>query len=202
MRSTRSARRAGARRRTALLVLLAAAGVALGPAVWLSYDLMLRTAYGTALLVTALVLARRRLRGETPAQAYARALGESSAMHVHLGGVRIAAVHVRPTAALLTLTWRSATTALLDADGRTRAEVARNGLTSAYTLTIALEDPVAVGLLDGETGLGSVSVYATTDLFAHPTATLRSGRVVVDQYDLVFPCWSGSLQREPVLAGP
>jgi hypothetical protein len=186
-----------ARRRTALLVVLAAV---LAPVVWLSYDLMERGVYAIAVGTAVVVVVRRRIRPETRAEAYLRALGESSGLHVHLDGVRIAAVHPGITTTLLTVTWRSATSMLLDADGRPRGTVGRNALTSAWTWSVPVDDDLAIALLSGETGLGRVSVYGTTDLAANPSATLRDSGVVLDQYDLTFPSWSGTLLAEAVPA--
>ncbi len=197
MRGTDPRRRVREGRRTALLVVLA---VALAPVVWLSHDLMMRGAYAVALGCAVAVVLRRRTRPETAAEVYARALGESSALHVHLDGVRIAAVHLGITTTLLSVTWRSATSVLLDADGRVRGTVARNALTSAWTWSVPVDDDLAVALLSGETGLGRVSVYGTTDLAANPAASLRDSGVVLDQYDLTFPSWSGTLLAEGVPA--
>jgi hypothetical protein len=200
MRGTDARGRARARRRTALLVLLAAVVLSLAPAVWLSYDLLMRSSYVLALLVGLGLIVRRRIRGETPDERYARALRESSAMHVHLGGVRIAAVHPGATSTLLSLTWRSATTVLLDADGRPRGEVAHNALTRAYTLNMPVDDVVTAAILAGEHGLGQVSVYGTADVVRDPSATLIDGHLLIDQYDLAFPSWSGSLLLDEALA--
>jgi len=200
MRGTDAARRARARRRTAFRALLVAVVVALAPAVWLSYDLMLRVAYVIAVGVVVTTLVRRRTRGETPDERYARALREASAMHVHLSGVRIAAVHPGTTSTRLSVTWRSATTVLLDADGRPRGEVARNALSSGWTWSLPVDDDVAAAILAGERGLGRVSVYGTTDVVREPGATLYDGRLVIDQYDLAFPSWSGSLLLDAELA--
>ena len=193
MRGADAARRARARRRTAFRALLVAGVVALAPAVWMSYDLMLRAVYLLAVSAVATVLARRRARGETPEERYARALHESTAMHVHLGGVRIAAVHPGTTSTRFSVTWRSATTVLLDADGRSRGEVARNALSPGWTWSLLVDDTVAAAILAGERGLGRVSVYGTTDVVSDPGATLSNGRLVIDQYDVAFPSWSGSL---------
>jgi hypothetical protein len=174
--------------------------VALAPAVWLSYDLMLRAVYLLAVGAVAAVLVRRRVRGEAPDQRYARALRESTAMHVHLDGVRIAAVHPGTTSTRLSVTWRSATTVLLDADGRPRGEVARNALSPGWTWSLPVDDAVAAAILAGERGHGRVSVYGTTDVVRDPGATLHDGRLVIDQYDLAFPSWSGSLLLDAELA--
>lgn len=197
MRGTDPRRRRRARRRTTLLVAVA---VVLAPVVWLSYDLMLRGAYVIAVSSAFAIVVRRRTRPECAANAYARALSESSALHVHLEGVRIAAVHPGVTTTLLTVTWRSATSVLLDADGRTRGSVARNALTSAWTWSVPVDDDVAVALLAGETGLGRVSVYGTTDLARNPTGSLLDSGLVLDQYDLTFPSWSGTQLTESELA--
>ena len=200
MRGTDAARRARARRRTAFRALLVAVVVALAPAVWLSYDLMLRVVYVLAVGVVVTALVRRRTRGETPDERYARALREATAMHVHLAGVRIAAVHLGTTSMRLSVTWRSATTVLLDSDGRARGEVARNALSPGWTWSFPVDDVVAAAILAGERGLGQLSVYGTTDVVREPDATLRDGRLVIDQYDLVFPSWSGSLLLDAELA--
>ena len=197
MRGTDPRRRVRARRRTALLVVLA---VVLAPVVWLSYDLMERGVYALVVGTAVAVAVRRRTRPESRAEAYARALGESSALHVHLDGVRIAAVHPGVSSTLLTVTWRSATSVLLDADGRPRGTVGRNALTSAWTWSVPVDDDLAIALLSGETGLGRVSAYGTTDLATNPDATLRDSGVVLDQYDLTFPSWSGTLLAEGVPA--
>jgi len=187
MRGTDPRRRVRARRRTALLVALAAG---LAPVVWLSYDLMMRGAYALAVGCAVAVVVRRRTRPESAAEVYARALGESSALHLHPG----------ISTTLLTVTWRSATSVLLDADGRPRGTVGRHALTSAWTWSIPVDDDLAVALLSGETGLGRVSVYGTTDLAANPAGSLLDSGVVLDQYDLTFPSWSGTLLTEPVPA--
>jgi hypothetical protein len=186
-----------ARRRTTFLVVLTAL---LAPVVWLSYDLMLRASYALVVGTVVAVVLRRRARPESPVEAYARALGESSALHVHLDGVRIAAVHPGIITTLLTVTWRSATSVLLDADGHVRGSVGRNALTAAWTWSIPVDDDLAVALLAGETGLGRVSVYGTTDLARNPQGSLRNSRLVLDQYDLTFPSWSGSLAADAVPA--
>jgi hypothetical protein len=197
MSGTDPRRRRRARRRTTFLVALA---LALAPVVWLSYDLMLRSAYVIASACVVMVVVRRRTRPETTAEAYARALGESSALHVHLDGVRIAAVHLGSTTPLLTLTWRSATSVLLDADGRARGTVGRNALTSAWTWSIPVDDDLAATLLAREPGLGRVSVYGTVDVARDPHGTLRDSGVVLDQYDLAFPSWTGTLLTAPIPA--
>jgi len=202
MRGTDARARARARRRTAIHALLAAVVLALAPAVWLSYDLMLRVVYLLAVGVVGTAIVRRRTRGETPHERYARALRESTAMHVHLAGVRIAAVHADTTSTRLSVTWRSATTVLLDADGRPRGEVARNALTPGYTWSLPVDDAVAAAILAGERGLGQLSAYGTTDVVRDPAATLIDGRLVIDQYDLAFPSWTGSLVVDQVLAEP
>jgi hypothetical protein len=168
--------------------------------VWLSYDLMLRVVYLLAVGAVVALLVRRRARGEAPDERYARALRESTAMHVHLGGVRIAAVHLGTTSTRLSITWRSATTVLLDADGRPRGEVTRNALSPGWTWSLPVDDAVAAAILAGERGLGQVSVYGTTDVVREPGATLSDGRLVIDQYDLAFPSWSGSLLLDAELA--
>lgn len=190
MRGTDPRRRSRARRRTTLLGLMA---LWLAPFVWLSYDLMLRGAYVIAVVSGLALVVRRRTRPETAAEAYARALGESSALHVHLDGVRIATVHPGITTTLLTVTWRSATSVLLDADGRTCGTVGRNALTSAWTWSVPVDDDLAASLLAGETGLGRVSVYGTIDVAKDPDGSLRDSPLVLDQYDLTFPSWSGTL---------
>jgi len=200
MRGTHARAQARARRRTATRALLAAVAVALAPAIWLSYDLMLRAVYVLVLAAVVAVVVRRRTRGETPHERYERALRESTAMHVHLGGVRIAAVHPGVVSTRLTITWRSATTVLLDADGRPRGEVARNALTPGYTWSLPVDDVVTAAVLAGERGLGQLSVYGTTDVVREPWATLGDGRLVIDQYDLAFPSWTGSLVLEDALA--
>jgi hypothetical protein len=199
MRGTDAAR-ARARRRTAFRALLAAVVITLAPPVWLSYDLMLRVTYLLAVGTVIAVLVRRRTRGETPHERYVRALRESTAMHVHLAGVRIAAVHPGTTSTRISVTWRSATTVLLDADGHPRGEVARNALSPGWTWSLPVDDAVAAGILACERGLGHVSVYGTTDVVREPGATLRDGRLVIDQYDLTFPSWSGSLLLDAELA--
>jgi hypothetical protein len=197
MRGTVPRRRTRARRRTTFLIALAAA---LAPVVWLSYDLMLRATYALVVGTVVVVVVRRRARPVSAAEAYARALGESSALHVHLDGVRIAAVHPGIITTLFTVTWRSATSVLLDADGHERGTVGRNVLTTAWTWSIPVDDDLAVALLAGETGLGRVSVYGTTDLVRNPHGSLRDSRLGLDQYDLTFPSWSGSLATDAVPA--
>jgi hypothetical protein len=180
--------------------LLIALAAVLAPVVWLSYDLMLRSAYVLTLACVVIVVVRRHTRPETAVEAYARALGESSALHVHLDGVRIAAVHPGITSTLFTLTWRSATSVLLDADGRTRGTVGRNALTSAWTWSIPVDDDLAATLLARDSGLGRVSVYGTVDVARDPQGTLRDSGVILDEYELAFPTWSGTLLTEPIPA--
>jgi hypothetical protein len=78
--------------------------------------------------------------------------------------------------------------------------VARNALTAAWTWTVPVDDDLAVALLSGETGSGRVSIYGTTDLATNPAASLRDSGVVLDQFDLTFPSWSGTLLTDPVPA--
>ena len=200
MRGTDAAARARARRRTAFRVLIVAVALGLAPAVWLSYDLMLRVVYLLAVGAVCVVLVRRRVRGETPHERYARALRESTAMRTPQRWTCIAAVHPSTTSTRLSVTWRSATTVLLDADGRSRGEVARNALSPGWTWSLPVDDAVAAALLAGERGFGQVSVYGTTDVVREPGATLSDGRLVIDQYDLAFPSWSGSLLLDEALA--
>ena len=61
MRGTDARARARARRRTAIHALLAAVVLALAPAVWLSYDLMLRVVYLLAVGVVGTAIVREEL---------------------------------------------------------------------------------------------------------------------------------------------
>lgn len=184
---------AAAHGRTAGLVALVAAAALAAPVLWDSGDLVLRSLVvgGTAALAVSAL--RRRLRPVPPDEVYAAALGEASAMRVHLLHARVAAVHDGRMPSLVTVTWRGARTTLLDADGRQLAELERNGLTTAYTLSIPVWDTSLVDVLARDTGLGQVSVYGTTDLAAHPDGNLRDHGLYLDQYDVAFPSWSGSL---------
>jgi hypothetical protein len=159
-------------------------------------DRAVRVAALAAVLIVVLRAARRTRPVESPVEAFARLLGTASAMHVRLRRVRVAAVHEVRGNTLVTVTWRAAHTVLLDADGRPLAELARNGLTTAYTMSLPLDDVVAVAMLRSDRGLGEVSVYGTTDLMAHPDANLRDHGLTIDQYDLDFPSWSGSLPAQ------
>jgi len=110
-------------RRRARRVLLASVAVVLTPVVWTSDDLMLRAAYAITIAVAAIAAVRARRRMEAPAAAYVRALRHSAALHVRLSHAGVAAVHAGERETLVTFTWRTATTTLLDADGRARPEV-------------------------------------------------------------------------------
>ena len=180
--------------------LLVAVVVSLGPVVWSSGDLMLRASYALGCAAALVVVVRRRRRPGSPSETYTRALQESSALHVRLRHARVVAVRVGYRSTLVTVTWRAASTTLLDADGRARADVRFNALTDAYTMSIPVTDDRVAALLSGETELGSLAVYATTDLMAHPDGNLFDDGVVIDQYDLDFPSWSGSLPASGVLA--
>ena len=176
------------------------AAVVLAPVVWFSGDLMLRAAYAIGCGVAVVLVVRRRRDPETHSEAYARALRESSALHLRLRHARVAAVHTGDHGTLVTVTWRAASTTLLDADGRIRATVARNALTNAYTLTLPVSDDTVAQLLAREPALGTLAVYGTTDLAEHPDGNLLDHGVVIDQYDLDFPCWSGSLPSSALRA--
>ena len=102
-------------------LLVLAAAVVLAPAAWSSGDLPLRAAYALACGIAIAVVVRRRRRPETRSEAYARALRDSSALHVRLRHARVAAMHTSDQGTMITVTWRAASTTLLDADGRTRA---------------------------------------------------------------------------------
>lgn len=167
-------------------------------------DRAVRAAAIGAVVLMVLRTGRGSRRAETPVEAFARVLGTASAMHVRLRQVRVAAVHEVRGNTLVTVTWRAAHTVLLDADGRPLAELARNGLTTAYTMSLPVDDTVAVALLRADGGLGEVAVYGTTDLMTHPDGNLRDHGLTIDQYDLGFPSWSGSLpaQRLSTSWGP
>jgi hypothetical protein len=181
------------------LVALTAA-VVLAPVVWFSGDLMLRATYSIACVVAVVLVVRSRRHPESHSVAYTRALRESSALHVRLRHVRVAAVHTGDRGTVVTVTWRAASTTLLDADGRTRATMARNVLTNAYTLSILVSDDIVAQLLAREPALGTLAVYGTTDLAEHPDGNLLDHGVVIDQYDVDFPCWSGSLPMSALRA--
>jgi len=170
-----------------------AAAVVLAPVVWFSGDLMLRATYLLVCAVAVVLVVRSRRRPETRSEAYAGALRESSALHVRLRHARVAAVRTGDRGTLVTVTWRAASTTLLDADGRTRMTIARNALTNAYTMSIPVSDDAVAQLLAHEPALGTLAVYGTTDLAEHPEGNLLDHGVVIDQYDVDFPCWSGSL---------
>ena len=170
-----------------------ATAVVLAPVVWFSGDLMLRATYVLVSGIALVLVVRSRRRSETRSEAYARALRESSGLHVRLRHARVAAVRTSDRGTLVTVTWRAASTTLLDADGRTRMTVARNALTNAYTMSIPLSDDAVAQLLAREPALGTLAVYGTTDLAEHPDGNLLDHGVVIDQYDVDFPCWSGSL---------
>ena len=123
---------------------------------------------------------------------YLDMLSVGCAVRVDLDHVRVATVHRNHERAMITVTWCGARTTLLDADARPIATALRNGLTTGYTMTLLVDDHVAE-LLSLERALGEVSVYAVTDLAAHPHGNLREHGVTVEQYDLAFPTWSGSL---------
>lgn len=182
------------------VVALAGAVVLAVPVLWDTGDLGLRglVVVGTIAVVARAV--RRRARPLPPDEVYTAALAEASAMRVHLMHARVAAVHDGRLPSLVTVTWRGARTTLLDADGRPLAELEHNGLTTAYTLSIPVWDVALVDVLARDTGLGRVSVYGTTDLTTHPDGNLRDHGLYLDQYDLAFPSWSGSLPARPELA--
>jgi len=188
------------RRRAAVRCLLVTVVLALGPVVWVSGDLMLRASCTLGCAVALVIVVRRHRHPEPAGETYTRALQESSALHVRLRHARVVAIRVGYRSTLVTVTWRAASTTLLDADGRARADVRFNALTDAYTMSIPVTDDRVAALLSGETELGSLAVYATTDLMAHPDGNLLDDGVVIDQYDLDFPSWSGSLPASGVLA--
>jgi hypothetical protein len=181
-------------------VLLALGTAAALPAVWSLGDVVLHTALVAGVLAAVLLCIHRQRRPVPPDVAYAAALGRASAMRVELQQARVVAVHDRRFPCLVTVTWRGARTTLLDEDGRALAELACNGLTSSWTMSIPVGDSRVVDLLTRDDGRGEVSVYGTTDLVAHPSGNLRENGVTLDQYDLEFASWAGSLPAHPELA--
>jgi hypothetical protein len=166
--------------------------VALAPPAWASGDLPLRI----AVVVTALVLVghvvHRTFAPVDPDEHYLDMLSVGCAVRVDLDHVRVATVHRNHERSMITVTWCGACTTLLDADARPLATALRNGLTTSYTMTLLVDDHVAE-VLTLERSLGEVSIYAVTDLAAHPLGNLREHGVTVEQYDLAFSTWSGSL---------
>ena len=198
-RSGRGARGSRPRRvrvRRADLVAVVTSAIVGVPLVLATDDRAVRAVALGAVALLVLLLVRGSRSVETPVEAFARVLGTASAMQVRLFRVRVAAVHEVRGNTLVTVTWRAAHTVLLDADGRPLAELARNGLTTAYTMSLPVDDAVAVALLRADRGLGDVGVYGTTDLMTHPRGNLRDHGLTIDQYDLDFPSWSGSLPAQ------
>jgi hypothetical protein len=166
--------------------------VALGPPAWSSGDLLLRV----VVVVTAAGLVsyalQQRFGPADPDEHYLDMLSAASAIRVELDNVRIATVHRSVERAMISVTWCGARTTLLDADAHELARAPRNGLTTSYTMTIPVDDDVAA-MLSRERTHGEVSVYAVTDLAAHHDGNVREHGVIVEQYDLAFRLWSGSL---------
>jgi hypothetical protein len=190
--------RAGTGRRRAARGAAGLTVVALAPFAWASGDDVLRMSMVlVAVVFTGHVLRRRRraIRAQAPTH---DALARASAINVTLHRARILTVHTGQEPALVTVGWRAASTTILDADARTLSEAPGNGLTQGYTWNIPVDDHLA-GLLASDTGLGEVSVYAVVDLVAHPEGGVREHGAQVEQYDLAFTTWSGSLpqHREP-----
>ncbi len=142
--------------------------------------------------VVVLVALHDRFATVDPDERYLDMLSVACAIRVELDHVRIATVHRNHERAMVTVTWRGARTTLLDADARELATAPRNGLTTAYTMTLAVDDHAAA-LLSHERQLGDVSVYAMADLATHPRGNLREHGVTVEQYDVAFATWSGNL---------
>lgn len=142
--------------------------------------------------VVVLVAIHDRFAKEDSDEHYLDMLSVACAIQVELDHVRIATVHRNYERAMVTVTWRGARTTLLDADARELATALRNGLTTAYTMTLSVDDDVAA-LLSHERQLGDVSVYAMSDLATHPRGNLREHGVTIEQYDVAFTMWSGSL---------
>jgi hypothetical protein len=182
----RRVRRPG-RRTLALL-----AGAALAAPAWTSGDLPLRMAVvATAVALLAYVI-HRCSAAVDPDKHYLDMLSVACALRVDLDHVRVATVHRNHQRPMVTVTWYGARTTLLDADARTLATSLRNGLTTTYTMTLVVDDHVA-DLLWRDRSLGDVSIYAVTDLAAHPGGNLREHGVTVEQYDLAFESWTGSI---------
>ncbi|MBI1378047.1 MAG: hypothetical protein GC157_11290 [Frankiales bacterium] len=202
MRQQRSAppRRRSTRRRRVLTCLAALAAAPLLVSAWGTDDLVVQ---GLLLLTagtwTALRLRRLRERRRRPLTD-PEAMRLSSAMHVHLRGVRVADVHVRDEEVRVTFTWRAASTMLLDDDGRPVAELARNALTSAYTIGVPVRDTDVAERLRDDHDLGELSIYGTTDVAVHPEGNVLEHGLRIDQYDLAFASWSGSLPAGRALA--
>jgi len=176
-----------ARRVAALLV-----GLALVPPAWSSGDFLLRAAVVVAASALVTYAVQQRFVPADPDEHYLDMLSAASAIRVELDHVRIATVHRNVDRAMISVTWCGARTTLLDADARELAIALRNGLTTSYTMTIPVQDDVAA-MLSRERAHGEVSVYAVTDLAAHHDGNLREHGVTVEQYDLAFELWSGSL---------
>jgi hypothetical protein len=175
-----------------------AVAAAVVPMAWQTHDAPLRfsVVLGAAFLGVRAVLARSTPRD--PGVRYDAMLEHAAAIRVDLLRTRILQVHRGLDRSTVTVAWRGARSVLLDADARTLATAPRNGLTSAYTMTLVVDDRVAE-LLDHHTGLGEVSVYAVVDLLAHPEGNLRQHGLVVEQYDVSFAAWTGSLPTHRVL---
>jgi len=172
--------------------------VVLVPLAWQTHDAPLRfsVVLAGAFLGVRSVLARRTRRD--PGVRYDAMLEHAAAIRVDLLRARVLQVHRGLDRATVTVAWRGARSVLLDADARALATAPRNGLTSAYTMTLVVDDRVAE-LLDHHTGLGEVSVYAVVDLLAHPEGNLREHGLVVEQVDVSFAAWTGSLPTHRVL---
>ncbi len=174
------------------VALLAAVTLAL-PLGVTTYDPAAYLATSSMLLAVQLAVTLSVRWEEPPVTTYTRALAHAAALHVHLRHVRVAALHDVRGLTLVTVTWRAATTVALDADGRPLASLARNGLVDGYTLTLPFADADVARLLAADARGGDLSVYATTDLATNPDANVLDHGLHLDQYDVEFASWSGSI---------
>ena len=177
-------------------LLAVGATVALVLLMWSLDDLVLRTATLVAAATSLALVARRELRPPDPDDEYARALARAVGVRVQMSNARVVALHAQRVPALVTFTWRGAVTTLLDADCRPLAEHTGNGLTSFYTWSVRVHDDDVVARLASEQGLGTLSVYAVTDLTSCLDGNVRDNGYVVEQHEIAFPGWSASVPTQ------
>lgn len=121
-------------------------------------------------------------RPPTAEDHYRAALVHAVALEVRLGHVRVASVHERDGRTHGVITWREATSVLLDGDHLPLATVMRNVVATGWTMSVRFDDPELARQLGNDPG--RMVLVASVDTEHDPWARIGNSPLRLQSCDV------------------